>query len=81
MKIYKLVAMYQYDDAPDVTWIVFGKREAKSRAKLLLNSQIGDHKPFEVIVLDENKKLGKGRVACQLKLAANGDLIEHFAKW
>lgn len=75
MKIYKLVAMYQYDDAPYLTWLVSGKHEAKAKAKTLLNSQIGEHKPFEVIVFDEDT----GRVACQLRLTTDGELeIERF---
>jgi hypothetical protein len=77
MKIYKLVAMYQYDDAPNVTWLVSSKREAKSKAEILLNSKIGEHKPFEVIVFDEDT----GRVACQLRLTTDGKLKEHFTNW
>ena len=77
MKIYKLVAMHQYDDAPNVTWLVLSKREAKSKAEILLNSKIGEHKPFEVIVFDEDT----GRVACQLRLTTDGKLKEHFTNW
>lgn len=77
MKIYKLIAMYQYDDAPTLMWWVSDKREAKSKAKTILNSQIGEHKPFEVIVLDEDT----GRITCQLRLTTDGKLKEHFAKW
>ena len=77
MKIYKLVAMYQYDDAPYVTWLVSGKGEAKSKAKTILNSKIGEHEQFEVIVFDEDT----GRIACQLRLTTDGKLKEHFAKW
>ena len=77
MKVYKLVAMYQYDDAPYVAWLASDKREAKSKAKTILNSKIGEYEPFEVIVFDEDT----GRVTCQLRLTADGELVEHFTKW
>nr|DAX93609.1 MAG TPA: hypothetical protein [Caudoviricetes sp.] len=77
MKVYKLVAGYQYMDAPSLMWWVSGKCEAKAKAKTMLNSQIGEHEPFEVIVSDEDT----GRIACQLRLTTDGELVEHFAKW
>jgi hypothetical protein len=77
MKSYRLTAIHQYDDAPLVRWWALGKRNAKNKAKILLNNKIGEHKPFEVIVFDEYTN----KVVCQLRLTTDGELVEHFAKW